>query len=85
MVLGHEFVGIIDKTCGDTGDLKVEDWATGIPAAYNCGVCECCRRGEVTLCPEHKSLGVFRDGAMAEYMVTRAKYAYKIPANNTVV
>ncbi len=79
IVLGHEFVGVIDKTCGDTGNLKVGDWVTGIPAAYNCEVCEYCRRGEVTLCPEHKSLGVYRDGAMAEYMVTRAKYAFKIP------
>lgn len=79
VILGHEFVGEIVETGDDCGELKTGDWVTGIPAAYNCGECEFCKRGEVTLCPEHKSVGVYRDGAMAEYMVTRAAFAYKIP------
>ena len=79
VILGHEYVGVVEKTCGDVGDLKVGDWVTGIPAAYNCGVCEYCKNGEVTLCPDHKSLGVFKDGAMAKYMVTRAAFVNKIP------
>ncbi len=79
VVLGHEFVGVIDKTCGDVGDLKVGDWVTGIPASYYCGECEYCKAGEVTLCPTHESVGVFRDGGMTKYMVMRAKTAYKIP------
>ena len=79
VILGHEFVGVIDKVCGDVGDLKVGDWVTGIPASYHCGECEYCKKGEVTLCPEHESVGVFRDGAMAKYMVMRAKTAYKVP------
>lgn len=79
VVLGHEFVGVIDKTCGDVGGLKVGDWVTGIPASYHCGKCEYCQKGEITLCPEHESVGVFRNGAMAKYMVMRAATAYKVP------
>ena len=79
VTLGHEFAGVVEETCGDSCGLKKGDWVTGIPACYNCGHCEFCRRGEVTLCPEHKSLGVFKDGAMAEYMVMPARYAFRIP------
>jgi len=81
VVLGHEFVGIVDECCGDCGNLKVGDWVTGIPAAYNCGKCEFCRRGEVTLCKTHQSVGVFKNGAMAEYMVMPAKFCFKVPAD----
>ena len=42
VILGHEFVGSVAETCGDCGDLKVGDWVTGIPAAYNCGKCKYC-------------------------------------------
>ncbi len=79
VILGHEFCGVVEKTCGDCGDVKVGDWVTGIPAAYNCGKCRFCRAGEVTLCPEHESVGVFRNGGMAEYMVMPAAFTYKIP------
>ena len=78
VVLGHEFVGEIEKTCGDCGDLKLGDWVTGIPACYNCGECIYCQKGEVTLCPDHKSVGVFKNGSMAEYMVMPAKFCYKV-------
>ncbi len=78
VILGHEFVGEVAKTCGDCGDVKVGDWVTGIPAAYNCGKCRFCKNGEVTLCPEHKSVGVMRDGGMAEYMVYPAAYCLKV-------
>lgn len=79
IILGHEFVGIVEETCGDCGDVKVGDWVTGIPACYNCGTCELCKAGEVTLCPDHESVGVFRNGAMAEYMVMPAAFSFRIP------
>ena len=78
VILGHEFVGVVDKICGDCGSLQLGDWVTGIPASYNCGKCIYCQKGEVTLCPEHKSVGVFKNGSMAEYMVMPAKFCYKV-------
>ena len=79
VTLGHEFVGVIDKVCGDVGDLKVGDWVTGLPACYGCGECKWCKSGQVTLCPERKSVGTHRNGAMAEFMVMPAKFCYKVP------
>lgn len=79
VILGHEFVGVVEESCGDCGTIKVGDWVTGIPAAYNCGICEYCKKGEVTICPEHESVSVMRDGGMAEYLVTRAAFCYKVP------
>ena len=79
VVLGHEYVGQIVETCGDTGELKVGDWVTTLPACYSCGECEMCRAGVVTLCRQRKSIGSHRNGAMADYVVVPAKYTYKIP------
>ena len=79
VILGHEFVGVITETCGDTCGLKVGDWVTGLPACYSCGHCMYCDQGEVSLCGRRGSVGTHRDGAMAEYMVMPAKFCYKVP------
>lgn len=78
VILGHEFVGQVAETCGDCGNIQVGDWVTGVPAAYNCGECKYCKKGEVTICPEHESVGVMRNGGMAEYMVYPAAYCLKV-------
>lgn len=78
-VLGHEFVGQVVETCGDVNDFRVGDWVTALPACYSCGECWLCEQGLVTLCNERKSIGSHRDGAMANYVVVPAKYAFKIP------
>lgn len=80
VVLGHEFVGEIVKTCGNVGDFKVGDYVTALPACYSCGECEYCKAGEVTLCKQRKSVGSHKNGAMAEYMVCPAKYCFLVPA-----
>lgn len=83
VILGHEFVGQVEKICGDCGSVKVGDWVTGVPAAYNCGKCKYCEKGEVTICPEHESVGVMRNGGMAEYMVYPAAYCQKVSEDLT--
>ena len=79
VVLGHEFVGQVVETCGDVRDFQVGDWVTALPACYSCGECWLCRQGLVTLCNQRKSIGSHRNGAMANYVVVPAKYAYKLP------
>ena len=81
LTLGHEYVGQVVETCGDTGNFKVGDWVTTIPACYNCGTCDCCKAGAVTLCPSHKSIGVMAPGAMADYVIVPAAFSYYIPAS----
>lgn len=79
VVMGHEYVGQVVETCGDTSEIGVGDWVVTIPACYSCGTCYLCTAGLVTLCRERKSIGSHRDGAMANYVVVPAKYSFKLP------
>lgn len=79
VALGHEFVGTVVETCGDVGKFKVGDYVCTLPACYSCGHCEFCKAGMVTLCPERKSIGTHRNGAMAEYVIVPAKYSFVVP------
>ena len=79
-ILGHEFVGEIEETGeGDVCGLTRGDWVTALPACYGCGTCRFCKAGLVTLCPERKSVGTHRNGAMAEYIVVPARFAFRLP------
>lgn len=79
VTLGHEYVGQVVQTCGDVGEFKVGDYVVTLPACYGCGKCKFCKAGLVTLCPDRKSIGTHRNGAMAEYVVVPAKYSFKVP------
>ena len=81
VVMGHEYVGEVVETCGDTGIFKVGDWVTTLPACYSCRTCELCQKGLVTLCKERKSIGSHVNGAMANYVVVPAKYSFKLPSS----
>ena len=78
VALGHEYIGQIVETCGDTGKLKAGDWVVSLPACYSCGTCRECKAGAVTLCRQRKSIGSHRNGAMANYVVVPAKYTWKV-------
>lgn len=79
VILGHEFVGIVSKTNGESNGLKAGDWVTGLPAAYSCGECLHCLRGDTSLCAKRGSIGTHVNGAMAEYLVMPADFCYKVP------
>jgi threonine dehydrogenase-like Zn-dependent dehydrogenase len=69
-VIGHEFVGTVERTGPDVADiaegLRVAGFTIG-----NCGTCFWCERGEYGLCPEifSRSIGYGRAGAFAEFVV----------------
>ncbi len=84
LTLGHEYVGQVVETCGDVGDFRPGDWVISIPACYNCGVCPLCKKGLVTLCKQHRSIGVMAPGAMAEYVVVSAAFSYHVPATTSI-
>jgi alcohol dehydrogenase len=48
-IMGHEFVGVIDRTGSDVTRFKPGD-RVAVPAAVWCGICPACRRGEVQYC-----------------------------------
>ena len=67
MVIGHEFVGIIEKTGANVHDFKPGDLVSG-EGHLVCGRCRNCLAGRRHLCKEPKGIGVNRDGAFAEYL-----------------
>lgn len=65
---GHEVTGdIVEKGVDVPETLRINQKATVIPYS-NCGECASCRRYRFNACKFNKTLGVQRDGAMAEYI-----------------
>lgn len=76
-VLGHEFVGVVERAA-EAPEL-VGRRVVGEINAY-CGECPTCRRGDPTHCPHRTTLGIDRrNGAMADYFTLPAKLLYPVP------
>lgn len=71
LVGGGDVAGALDKLGED-----VTGWQTGdevvLYPLITCGVCEFCRRGEPTTCPDHQIFGEHVDGGLAEYIIAPA-------------
>jgi threonine 3-dehydrogenase len=67
MVIGHEFVGSIEKVGENVHDFKKGDLVSG-EGHIVCGHCRNCLAGRRHLCPNTKGVGVNRHGAFAEYL-----------------
>ena len=67
MVIGHEFVGIIEAIGDDVEDFKPGVLVSG-EGHLVCGRCRNCLAGRRHLCKEPRGIGVNRDGAFAEYL-----------------
>ncbi len=68
LVIGHEFVGIIEKIGSNVHDFKKGDLVSG-EGHITCGHCRNCLAGRRHLCPNTSGVGVNRNGAYAEYLV----------------
>ena len=79
VTIGHEFVGQVCELGEGVTDFSVGDWVVALPAVGGCGECEFCRSGQVTLCPHRASIGTHLNGAMAEYVVVPARFAFHVP------
>jgi len=75
MVIGHEFVGVIEQTGTNVQGFKPGDLVDG-EGHIVCGMCRNCLAGRRHLCKDTRGVGVNRDGAFAEYLC--------IPASNAV-
>lgn len=67
MTIGHEFVGVIEKTGSNVRDFKKGDLVSG-EGHVVCGHCRNCLAGRRHLCMNTSGIGVNRDGAYAEYL-----------------
>lgn len=69
-VMGHEFVGTVERMGPEVADIREGLRVAGFTIG-NCGTCFWCQRGEYGLCPElfSRSIGYGRAGAFAEFVV----------------
>ncbi len=67
MVVGHEFVGVVERVGSNVHDFKPGDVVSG-EGHIVCGHCRNCLAGRRHLCPKTQGVGVNRDGAYAEYL-----------------
>jgi len=75
MVIGHEFVGVIEEVGSNVQGFKPGDLVDG-EGHIVCGRCRNCLAGRRHLCKNTQGVGVNRDGAFAEFLC--------IPATNAV-
>ena len=78
-VMGHEFVGVVESVFPGVTAVAPGDRVVAQPHLYACGQCQTCRDGFPQYCRDKRSLGINRDGAMAEYVVLPERYLHKIP------
>ncbi len=79
-VIGHEFIGVVEKINGK--DQKLVGKRVGGEINCGCGVCKYCKKGLKNHCPDRKVLGIFnKDGAFAEYITLPLENLHKVPEN----
>ena len=72
IVLGHEFVGVIEEV-GPQVDAYRVGQRVGVAPNAGCGHCHACISGKSNYCPRYTAFGIDRDGGQAPYV--------KIPAH----
>ncbi len=79
-VIGHEFVGIVEKINGKNQSLLNKRVVGEINCG--CGKCEYCKKGLKNHCPERKVLGIVnKQGAFAEYITLPLENLHVVPEN----
>lgn len=86
-ILGHEFVGVVEKIGRQPGastprSLIGKRVVGEINAACRRSGCWYCQRGIYTQCPARTTLGILgRNGAFAEYLMLPVENLHVVPAN----
>ncbi|MEW5785151.1 MAG: alcohol dehydrogenase catalytic domain-containing protein [Bacillota bacterium] len=80
LTIGHEYAGVIEAV-----GSAVKGWAPGQritgTASLACRACPSCRGGRDNICEAMNVIGVTREGAMAEYLLTPAASLLAVPAS----
>ncbi len=66
LVIGHEFVGVIEEVRNGVRGFKPGDRVAAYPL-LSCGVCLPCRTGTPHVCEKLRLIGIDCDGGMAEH------------------
>lgn len=79
-VIGHEFVGVVEKI--NSRDQRLAGKRVVGEINCGCGVCKYCKEGLKNHCPNRKVIGIFnKDGAFAEYITLPLENLYEAPEN----
>ena len=76
-IIGHEGWGFIDAV-GSGVDRTIGERVVIDPNAP-CGTCVYCARGQATVCPNKRTVGLNAPGCFAEYVCLPADYAHVLP------
>jgi L-galactonate 5-dehydrogenase len=71
-VPGHELAGVIDTVGPEVSQDLVPGTQVLVVPYTNCGECSACRKGRPNACRNNQTLGVQRDGGLAEAIVVPA-------------
>jgi len=77
LILGHEFVGNVDRIGSDVIDFKAGDRVVA-ESVISCGHCGFCRSGRTNLCVSFKVLGIQTNGGFAEYVNVPARHVHHL-------
>lgn len=78
MIVGHEYVGVIEKVGSDVMHLKPGQRVSS-EGHIVCGICRNCRAGKRHLCRNEEGVGVHRQGSFADYVCVPATNIFPIP------
>lgn len=78
LVLGHEFVGVIQELNEEANGFRVGDRVAPYPL-LSCGRCFACRNGREHVCDTLKIIGIDLDGGIAEYVCCDTDVLYRVP------
>lgn len=78
ITLGHEFSGTVESVGPEVTRVGPGDRVVAV-AIQGCGRCDACLAGSTQLCPDRVSVGLSRDGGMAEYAVMPEQHLVPVP------
>jgi threonine dehydrogenase-like Zn-dependent dehydrogenase len=79
-VLGHEFVGIVEKTAGNNNRQILGKRVVG-EITCGCGNCQYCRAGLKRHCPARTTIGIAgKDGSLAEHVTLPVENLFVVPS-----
>jgi (R,R)-butanediol dehydrogenase/meso-butanediol dehydrogenase/diacetyl reductase len=79
VVLGHEFVGVVEEAGSAVGNVAVGD-RVAAGAGVWCGQCDWCRRGQTNLCAGYWTFGLSADGGLTERITVPAAMVHPVAA-----
>lgn len=77
LVLGHEFIGVIEDMKGCSGKFQKGDRVVPYPLV-SCGHCIACQSGAPNACKTLKLIGIDQDGGVAEYVNCSEDVLYQV-------